>query len=163
VVDTGAVGDSIGRPVGFRWAPPREAEAGPHVRLLRRHSARRVDRAARQAAATPSLAANSNFMNITLVDYDPVEAAATLNTWLTEFDSTALWLKRRNVSEYSKLLEVQRQSRMERLKDAELKLEGFRTRTITCPPKPRSSRRGSSRRAIPSSARTSTKSSRRAI
>jgi len=81
----------------------------------------------------PMVAFNSNFMNVTLVDNDAVEAAATLNTWLTEFDSTALWLKRRNVSEYSNRLEEQRQYAMTRLRDAELKLEGFRTRTITLP------------------------------
>ena len=134
VVDTGTVGDSIGRQVGFRWAPaagvlkpgrtydfsvitPRDASTALLAKLQ----------------PPPVVAPNSNFMSITLVDNDPVEAAATLNTWLTEFDSTALWLKRRNVSEYSKLLEVQRQYAMEKLKDAELKLEGFRTRTITMP------------------------------
>jgi polysaccharide biosynthesis transport protein len=134
VVDTGTVGDSIGRPVGLRWAPtaqmlkpgrtydfsvvtPRDASTALLAKLQ----------------PPPVVPPNSNFMSITLVDSDPVEAAATLNTWLTEFDSTALWLKRRNVSEYSKLLEVQRQYAMERLKDAELKLEGFRTRTITMP------------------------------
>jgi capsular exopolysaccharide synthesis family protein len=134
VVDTGTVGDSIGRTVGFRWAPavgtlkpgrkydfsvvtPRDASTALLAKLQ----------------PPPVVAPNSNFMSITLVDNDPVEAAATLNTWLTEFDSTALWLKRRNVSEYSKLLEVQRQYAMEKLKDAEMKLEGFRTRTITMP------------------------------
>ncbi|HEU4720648.1 MAG TPA: hypothetical protein VFS59_04735, partial [Gemmatimonadaceae bacterium] len=134
VVDTGAVGDSIGRPVGFRWAPsarqlvpgrtynfsvvtPRDASTALLAKLQ----------------PPPQLALNSNFMNITLVDTDPVEASATLNTWLTEFDSTALRLKRRNVSEYSKLLEEQRQYAMKGLRDAELRLEGFRTRTITMP------------------------------
>ena len=76
---------------------------------------------------------NSNFMNITLVASDPVEAAATLNTWLAEFESTATWLKRRNVAEYSRLLETQRQYASDRLKDSELRLEGFRTKTITLP------------------------------
>jgi capsular exopolysaccharide synthesis family protein len=134
VVDTGTVGDSIGRSVGFRWAPtaqmltpgrsydfsvvtPRDASTSLLAKLQ----------------PPPVVAPNSNFMSITLVDSDPVEAAATLNTWLTEFDSTALWLKRRNVSEYSKLLEVQRTYAMDKLRDAELKLEGFRTRTITMP------------------------------
>jgi polysaccharide biosynthesis transport protein len=134
VVDTGTVGDSVGRPVGFRWAP--EARSLKAGRVYNFNVVTPRDASTNLLAKLqppPMVAPNSNFMSITLVDNDPVEAAATLNTWLTEFDSTALWLKRRNVSEYSKLLEVQRQYAMERLKDAELRLEGFRTRTITLP------------------------------
>jgi polysaccharide biosynthesis transport protein len=134
VVDTGAVGDSIGRPVGFRWAPAARALKPGRtynfsVVTMRDASTNLLTK----LQPPPMVAPNSNFMSITLVDTDRYEAAATLNTWLTEFDSTALWLKRRNVSEYSKLLEVQRQYAIERLRDAELKLEGFRTRTITLP------------------------------
>ena len=134
VVDTGAVGDSIGRPVGFRWAPAAKALTPGRtynfsVVTMRDASTTLLTK----LQPPPMVAPNSNFMSITLVDTDRYEAAATLNTWLTEFDSTALWLKRRNVSEYSKLLEVQRQYAIERLRDAELKLEGFRTRTITLP------------------------------
>jgi len=134
VVDSGAVGDSIGRSVGFRWAPT--------ARMLTPGRSYEFSVVTPRDASTallaklqppPVVAPNSNFMSITLVDTDPVEAAATLNTWLTEFDSTALWLKRRNVSEFAKLLEGQRKYAMESLKDAELKLEGFRTRTITMP------------------------------
>ena len=109
VMDTGTVGDSIGRPIGFRWAPAAaHAQAWPHLQFQRHHAARRVDRAAQEAETAADGGGNSNFMSVTLVDTDKVEAAATLNSWLTEFDSTALWLKRRNVSEYSKLLGVQR-------------------------------------------------------
>jgi len=134
VVDTGTVGDSVGRPVGFRWAPAARSLKAGHVYNFNVVTPRDAStNLLTKLQPPPMVAPNSNFMSVTLVDNDPVEAAATLNTWLTEFDSTALWLKRRNVSEYSKLLEVQRQYAMERLKDAELRLEGFRTRTITMP------------------------------
>jgi succinoglycan biosynthesis transport protein ExoP len=134
VVDTGTVGDSIGRPVGLRWAPTARMLTPGHTYDFSVVTPRDASTALlAKLQPPPVVPPNSNFMSITLVDSDPVEAAATLNTWLTEFESTALWLKRRNVSEYSKLLEVQRQYAMERLKDAELKLEGFRTRTITLP------------------------------
>ena len=134
VVDTGTVGDSIGRPVGFRWAP--SARALTPGRSYNFHVVTPRDASTALLAKLqppPVVGLNSNFMNVTLVDTDPVEAAATLNTWLTEFDSTALWLKRRNVSEFTKQLEEQRQYAMTRLKDAEMRLEGFRTRTITMP------------------------------
>ena len=73
------------------------------------------------------VASNSNFMSITLVDSDPVEAAATLNTWLTEFD------KHRALAQATERLGVLQAARgsaqyaREALRDAELKLEGFRT------------------------------------
>lgn len=134
VVDTGAVGDSIGRPVGFRWAPAARTVKPGHTYNFSVVTPRDASTALLgKLQPPPQVGTTSNFMSITLVDVDAVEAAATLNTWLTEFDSTALWLKRRNVSEYSKLLEAQRKYAEDRLRNAELQLEGFRTRTITLP------------------------------
>ena len=134
VVDTGTVGDSIGLPVGFRWAPEARTVTPGKTYNFNVVTPRDASTALlKKLQPPPVVGLNSNFMGVTLVDNDAVEAAATLNTWLTEFDSTALWLKRRNVSEYSKLLEIQRQYAYERLRAAELALEGFRTRTITLP------------------------------
>jgi tyrosine-protein kinase Etk/Wzc len=134
VVDTGTVGDSIGRPVGFRWAPSARQLTPGRTYAFNVITPRDASLALlAKLQPPPVVGVNSNFMNVTLVDRDPVEAAATLNTWLTEFDSTALWLKRRNISEYSRLLEEQRQSALKGLREAEFKLEGFRTRTITLP------------------------------
>ena len=134
VVDKGAVGDSIGRPVGFRWAPaPQVLTPGRSINFNVVTPRDASTNLLAMLSPPPTLPPNSNFMNITLVASDPVEAAATLNTWLAEFESTATWLKRRNVAEYSKLLETQRQYAQDRLKDAELRLENFRTKTITLP------------------------------
>jgi succinoglycan biosynthesis transport protein ExoP len=134
VVDTGTVGDSIGRPVGFRWAPaPQVLTPGRTMNFNVVTPRDASTNLLAMLSPPPVLPPNSNFMNITLVAQDPVEAAATLNTWLAEFESTATWLKRRNVAEYSRLLETQRQYASDRLKDAELRLEQFRTKTITLP------------------------------
>jgi tyrosine-protein kinase Etk/Wzc len=134
VVDKGTVGDSIGRPVGFRWAPaPQVLTPGRTITFNVVTPRDASTNLLAMLSPPPMLPPSSNFMNITLVASDPVEAAATLNTWLAEFESTATWLKRRNVAEYSRLLETQRQYASDRLKDAELKLEGFRTKTITLP------------------------------
>jgi tyrosine-protein kinase Etk/Wzc len=81
----------------------------------------------------PMLQPNGNFMTITLAGEDPVEAAATLNTWIDEFVSTATMLKRKNVSAYSRQLADQLQFSGDELRKAEVALEGFRTRTITMP------------------------------
>jgi succinoglycan biosynthesis transport protein ExoP len=134
VLDAGTVGDSIGQPVGFRWAPTPQALAPGRVMNFSVVTPRDAStKLLGMLSPPPLLLPNSNFMSVTLVAGDPVEAAATLNTWLAEFESTATWLKRRNVAEYSKLLETQRQYAADRLKDAELRLEGFRTKTITLP------------------------------
>jgi polysaccharide biosynthesis transport protein len=134
VVDTGSVGDSIGRPVGFRWAPA--ASLLPAGRTVEFNVVTPRDASTALLAKLqppPMLMPNSNFMNVSLVDEDPVEAAETLNTWLAEFDSTALWLKRRNVSEFSRQLADQRSDAGAKLIAAESRLEGFRTATITKP------------------------------
>jgi succinoglycan biosynthesis transport protein ExoP len=134
VVDKGVVGDSIGRPVGFRWAPAAHLLASGRTYNFNVVTPRDASTSLlAKLSPPPMLPPNSNFMNLTLIGPDPVEAAATLNTWLDEFVATATWLKRKNVAEYSKLLEEQRLFASERLKDAELRFEGFRTRTITMP------------------------------
>ena len=142
-MDTGTVGDSIGRAVGFRWAPTPSALKPGRSYTFNVITPRDASTALlTKLKPPPSVPLNGNFMNVTLVDKDPVEAAATLNTWLTEFDSTALWLKRRNVSEYSKLLEVQRQYANEGLKNAELDWKGSGRARSRCRPRRRSSLRG---------------------
>ena len=134
VVDTGTVGDSIGRPVGFRWAPAPQVLTPGRTMTFNVVTPRDAStNLLAMLSPPPVLPPNSNFMNVTLIASDPVEAAATLNTWLAEFESTATWLKRRNVAEYSRLLATQRQYANDRLKDAELRLEQFRTKTITLP------------------------------
>ena len=134
VVDTGSVGDSIGRPVGFRWTPQPEL-------LTPGRSTQFNVMTPRDASITlllklnppPMLQPNGNFMTITLAGDDPVEAASTLNTWIDEFVSTATMLKRKNVSAYSRQLEDQLQFSGDELRKAEGALESFRTRTITMP------------------------------
>lgn len=134
VVDTGTVGDSIGRPVGFRWAPAANLLTGRRSVEFNVVTPRDASTALlAKLQPPPMLMPNSQFMNVTLVDDDPVEAATTLNAWLAEFDSTALWLKRKNVSELSRQLDEQRNYASTRLRDAELRLESFKTRTITLP------------------------------
>ena len=134
VVDRGAVGDSIGRPVGFRWLPP--------VELLTRNRSTTFSvvtprdasiQLLKKLTPPPQLQPNGNFMTVTLTGGDPVEAAATLNTWIDEFVFKATALKRQNVSDFSRLLEGQLKFASERLKLAESSLEGFRVRTITLP------------------------------
>ena len=90
---------------------------------------------------------NGNFMTITLFGADPVEAAATLDTWIAEFESTATRLKRRNVSEYSRQLETQRQFASDELKHPSCPSRRSARAPSPCPPRPRSRARVSRKRA----------------
>jgi succinoglycan biosynthesis transport protein ExoP len=134
VVDTGSVGNVIGRPVGFRWTPPLEQLRPGRVSLFNVVTPRDASIALLlKLDPPPQLQPNGNFMSITLKGTDPNEAATTLNTWIEEFVSTATSLKKRNVSAYSRQLEDQLRVAAEDLRKSEIALENFRTRTITMP------------------------------
>jgi polysaccharide biosynthesis transport protein len=134
VVDTGTVGDSVGRPVGFRWAPSAQLLTAGRVVKFNVVTPRDASiQLLTKLTPPPVLQPNGNFMTVTLVGDDPVEAAATLNLWTDEFVSKATALKRQNVSEFSRQLESQLRVAGERLRQAEVNLEGFRVRTITLP------------------------------
>jgi polysaccharide biosynthesis transport protein len=134
VVDTGSVGDSIGRPVGFRWAPQPELLTPKRVSVFNVMTPRDASISLLlKLNPPPMLQPNGNFMTITLVGNDAVEAAATLNTWIDEFVNTATMLKKKNVSAFSRQLEDQLQFAGDELRKAESALETFRTRTITMP------------------------------
>lgn len=130
--ETGAVGDSIGRRVGFLWRPdpslfkprqvvrftvttPREAS----VALLGRISVEQQ--------------MQSNFLKLRLTGQDPVHTAEILNLWVKQFVNTAAELKRRNLTEFSRILQEQLDYSNRQLRDAEIALETFRVNTITQP------------------------------
>jgi succinoglycan biosynthesis transport protein ExoP len=130
--DTGIVGDSIGRSVGFQWQPmaaqlngrkevaftvqtPREAS----IDLIKRLGLR--------------LEAGSNFLFLNLTGPSAVRTAATLNAWVEQFVAVATALKKKNVASVAGILEGQREYAAEALADAERALESFRVRTVTEP------------------------------
>lgn len=132
VVERGAVGDSIGRSVGFLWAPAPATlgrgrtidftVANPHV--VAAGLLNRID---------VSLPERSSFLKVTLTGRSARRTAAILNAVMTEFVATAGDLKRRNLTETSKTLEQQLDSAREALRNSEAALQSFRTTTITLP------------------------------
>lgn len=130
--ERGAVGDSIGRRLGFMWRPdsamlqpgatipfsmvtPREASIGLRERL------------------GSGLGENSNLLRLYLRDSDPQVAARTLNALVREFVAEAAELSRRKLTEFRKTLEQQKNYAQQELTDAEIALENFRVNTITLP------------------------------
>jgi capsular exopolysaccharide synthesis family protein len=131
-VDSGAVGDSIGRNIGLRWAPtpavlqgrnqvgftlvtPREASVG-----IARH-------------LTAQIPENTNFLYLVYKDKDPQMAAAVLNTWLDEFMKVAAELKRAKLKEFADTLQTQLATAAQQLATSESALQGARVNNITMP------------------------------
>ncbi len=131
-MESGAVGDSIGRPVGFRWQPlpaqlsgrssiafnvqtPREAS----IALIKRLDLKLVN--------------GSNFLFLSLTGPSASRLAATLNAWVEQFVAVATALKKKNVASVAGILEGQLDYTARALQDAESALESFRVRTVTEP------------------------------
>jgi succinoglycan biosynthesis transport protein ExoP len=131
-IETGAVGDSVGRKVGFRWQPTKRALG--------------KDRTIKFTVTTPREASNqlltrfsagmqeeSNFLRLTLKDVDPYRASATLNSLDSQFVLLSADLKRKQIEELSVILKNQLDTVTAQLRDAENKLKNFQIAVITEP------------------------------
>jgi capsular exopolysaccharide synthesis family protein len=131
-VDRGTVGDSIGRPLGFKWAPPAAAMQAGHEAAFSvgtlRDAARELGEAL-QAHIDPE----GNFLKIELEGTGPSRLAATLNDVTTRYVAIASYLRTRNLVEITGVLADQRDSAYKSLTSAEEALTSFRQRTATLP------------------------------
>ncbi len=130
--ETGAVGDSIGRPIGFRWQPSRaqlndRKEIAFSVQTPREASITLIKRLGLK------LENGSNFVFLSLTGPSAVRTAATLNAWVEQFVAVATALKKKNVASVAGILEGQLDYTAKALQDAETALESFRVRTVTEP------------------------------
>lgn len=132
-VASGAVGDSIGRDLGFLWAPDRELlRAGqkvPFTIVTPREASNQVGNSFR-ARMTDE---DANFIHLTFNDPDAHHAANVLNALAAEFVQTAAQLKKEKLTELSRLLYEQVTLQEAALRGAEQSLESFKVNTITLP------------------------------
>ena len=125
--DRGAVGDSVGRRLGFRWRPD------PALLTARREVAFRVEPPweAMQAVAK-SLAAHADpgahLLQLSLTDEHPVRAAATINAIAARTVAVAGDLNRRRTAALVDILGDQYQSARQSLAAAEEGLKHFQER-----------------------------------
>jgi capsular exopolysaccharide synthesis family protein len=129
-VETGAVGDSVGRSLGWVWVPPKVAlPAGhtiafivtpPHETALSLSSA--------LAVRTDE---DGNFMRLELRDPDPEFAAATVNAVAERFVAVAAELKKQKLHELSGILSDQLRRAQSKVAGAEAALRAFRVRSAT--------------------------------
>lgn len=132
VLEQGAVGDSIGRSLGFRWAPDAQRfNPGQSIEFSlitpREASLRLRDRLA------TLLPRESNVMRLRLTGNDPERVAATLNMINEQFVGTSAALKKRSQVELVKTLATQLSYAQEELRSAEEALKRFQVETVARP------------------------------
>jgi capsular exopolysaccharide synthesis family protein len=130
--DSGAAGDSIGRPFGLKWKAPQwvfdlggERKVPFAVKTPREAARTLVEQ------LVPSRRQNSDFLLLSLQGSNGELTAKVLNRWTEEFVSVATDLKRRKLTEFSRTLTEQVQKSKAALDSSEMELSSFRVNTIT--------------------------------
>lgn len=131
-IERGAAGDSIGRKVGFGWAPDRKLFT-PGRLLAFSVSTPRSTAIGLLSSLRSSLPEDGQFLTITLSGSDPNRIASTLNGWVEQFVASSGDLKKRHLLEFKKILGDQLSVAETQLRGAESQLERFRVSTITLP------------------------------
>lgn len=130
LVESGTVGDSVGRSLGWRWAPPVSTLPKGHVIAFSVSAPHETGLALAAALAVRS-DADGNFMRLELKDPDPEYAAATVNAIADRFVTLAAELKKQKVHELSGALYEQLQRARAAVATAEAALRAFRVRSAT--------------------------------
>ena len=132
-VETGAVGDSIGRAAGILWRPEAGRFAPGSTTEFTVMSAR--DAAVRLYAdlIVPPISPNSNLMHLQMSGKEPVMLAAKMNTLLDQFVKEAARLSKSNLETISATVEDQMEQAKARLNAAEGSLAAYSVNTITMP------------------------------
>jgi succinoglycan biosynthesis transport protein ExoP len=132
-VESGAVGDSVGRAVGFLWQPQagrfRPGSVTGFTVITPRDAAVKL---LTELVVFP-VGQTSNLMRLQMTGEEPVLLAAKMNTLLAQFVKEAQRLSRENLVTISATVEEQMLEADKRLKDAEGSLESFKVNTITQP------------------------------
>jgi tyrosine-protein kinase Etk/Wzc len=132
-IESGTLGDSIGRSVGFLWQPEParfrpSSTVGFNVITPRDAAARLY-----QELVISPVGQNSNLMRLQMSGEEPRLLAAKMNTLLDQFVKEAHRLSRDNLTTIAAMTGEQMQQAAARLKSAEGSLEVFKVNTITLP------------------------------
>ena len=132
IFEHGRLGDSVGKSVGFSWAPTAASLQGDNKVSFTVTQPRSVgvDLITRLDVAMQE---NSNFLTLTLTGPEKWQTADLLNVWMQQFLTTAAELRRSSLSNQATILDAQRGSAEGNLRTAENALQAFRTRSITKP------------------------------
>lgn len=132
LIESGMVGDSIGRTVGFAWAPD--------AQLLTRYRELKFEvRTPREAAAdlrgrlSVDLPPESRFIKVGLTGTRSRELASTMNSILREFIAEAASLKKKNLTDQRIALEEQLEQSFGNLQTLEGQLKHFQVENALTP------------------------------
>lgn len=132
VIERGAVGDSIGRKVGFAWAPETQflfpGRILPFSVMTPRSTS--IGLLGHMRASVPE---DGQFLTISLSGSDPKRTARTVNAWVQQFVTSSGELKKRHIVEFKTILADQLAVSERELRNSEIQLEQFRVNTITLP------------------------------
>jgi succinoglycan biosynthesis transport protein ExoP len=132
VVERGALTDSVGRPIGFRWLVP-SGTLRPGQSVSFRVISPRERSILLLQDVEVNLPRNSNFMRVSLRGTNQNALAGVMNTWISQFVAVSANLKKRNLVEFARILQGQLSYAERQLKGAEYALQSFRINTITLP------------------------------
>jgi tyrosine-protein kinase Etk/Wzc len=135
VLDRAAVGDSLGRSLGFNWVPP--ADALPPGRSVEFDVTTPRDAATALGSRLRIVSdRQAQFIRVELKGPSPVRVAATVNAVVERYVDLAAELKRERLSELRAILDDQLARASDNLRRAELSLQNYRIQTITLPSDP---------------------------
>ncbi len=133
VIESGSVGDSIGRPVGFLWRPePGRFAPGSSVGFNVITPRDASVQLGTELIVFP-VTVNSNLMRLSMSGDRPTLLAAKMNTLLDEFVQMAQRISRENLTAIAGTVSEQMQTSAARLSAAERSLQNFKVRSITLP------------------------------
>ncbi|MEP6778445.1 MAG: polysaccharide biosynthesis tyrosine autokinase [Gemmatimonadaceae bacterium] len=129
-LDSGTVGDSIGRNRGFLWSPPAQLLVGRKSVAFTVQTPRETSTQLMRSL-TPQ--PDGPYLKLTLVGQNAPRLASTLNLWTEQFVAEATGLKKSKVTQLAKILNGQRDYQAAALAEAENSLQDFRVKTVTQP------------------------------
>jgi capsular exopolysaccharide synthesis family protein len=130
VVETGALGDSIGRTVGFEWHPPANQLAARQQVKFQVRTPREAANDLRNRLST-YMPPESRFIKLGLTGQRSRELAQTMNMILREFVAEAAALKRRNLTDQRVALGEQLDQSQTNLQNFERQLQELKVKYST--------------------------------
>lgn len=136
VVDRGALGDSIGSTVGFRWNPSPDALPAGRPLAFSVSWPKEVAGSLGGDLGNSSMdprRGDANFMDVWLRGIHPEDITTKLTAVVRRFEAVSLELKSRRLAEQAAILNTQLNAAEGTLTTAENELESFKVSTITLP------------------------------
>lgn len=131
--DHGAVGDSVGRPFGFRWVPQVESRWRGQTFEFDVATTREAADAVINRLSIGLAQRNPRFMDLTLDGQDAESTAGTLNDLMQGFVDAVAATKSRELTRNAQVIDSQLTEAGIKLQEYQRALQTYRTKIITLP------------------------------